>query len=84
MTTAMSLLILIAPFVLAATLSWAAHRAHILRFRRDGFPVAGPMAGRFADDDRDALRIEHDLDAVRSRFEHHPSWPSSGATGERR
>jgi hypothetical protein len=47
MTTALTFLILIAPFLISATLSWAAHRRHIAR-------------GYFADDrdahDFDAIR----------------------------
>jgi hypothetical protein len=84
MTVALTFLILIAPFAVAATLSWAAHRSGSLRMRVDQFRVAAPMVGRLFDDDRDAYRIEHDLDAVRTRFERNPVWPTSGATGERR
>ena len=28
--------------------------------------------------------VEHDLGAVRTRFENHPVWPSPGVLGERR
>ncbi len=84
MTVALTFLILIAPFVLAATLSWAAHRSGSLRMRIDQFRVSAPMVGRLFDDDRDAYRIEHDLDAIRTRFEQNPVWPASGAMGERR
>lgn len=88
MTTALALLILGSPFAVAAALSWAAHRTGSLRFRLDQLRMAGPMSGRFfsADlaDDPDLRRIEHDVDAVRTRFERQPSWPASGAVGERR
>jgi hypothetical protein len=88
MTTALTFLILIAPFAVAAALSWAAHRSDSLRIHRDQFPVASPMVGRLFGtdraDDRDGYRIEHDFDAVRSRFEEQPFWPVSGAMGERR
>ena len=84
MTVTLTFLILIAPFVVAAALSWAAHRSGALRMRIDQFRVAAPMVGRLFDDDRDAFRVQHDLDAVRSRFERSPIWPASGATGERR
>ena len=59
---------------------------HFLRIRLDQFRVSAPMGGRlFADDtDRDRPRVEHDLDAIRTRFEQHPVWPASGALGERR
>jgi hypothetical protein len=42
------------------------------------------MSGRFFEDDRDAFRVGHDVDAVRTRFEQQPFWPSSGSLNERR
>jgi hypothetical protein len=84
MTTAMTFLILISPFVLAAALSWAAHRSSSLRMHIDQFRVSAPMMGRLFDDDRDSFRVEHDVDAIRTRFEQQPFWPASGAQGERR
>jgi hypothetical protein len=84
MNIALTLLILIAPFAVAATLSWAAHRSGSLRMRSDLLHVYGPMTGRLFDNDRDALRTEHDLDAIRTRFEERTAWPASGALGERR
>lgn len=84
MTTALTILILIAPFAVAAALGWAARRSGVLRLRLDQFRMAAPMAGRLFTDDRDMARMEHDLDAIRTRFERQPAWPSSGAVGERR
>ena len=84
MTTALTFLILIAPLAVAVTLSWAAHRNGSLRLRLDQFRMAGPMSGRFFDDDRDAFRIDHDVDAVRTRFERQPAWPGSGSSSEAR
>jgi hypothetical protein len=88
MTTALTFLVLIAPFAVAAALSWAAHRSGSLRFRLDQFGWSAPMMGRLFGsdpaDDRDGFRIAHDMDAIRTRFEQQPAWPSSGATGERR
>jgi hypothetical protein len=84
MTIALAFLILIAPFALAAALGWAAHRSGALRLHLDQFRFSAPMVGRLFDDDRDLYRVEHDLDAVRTRFERHPVWPASGALGERR
>ncbi len=57
-----------------------------LRLHAGQFRVSAPMVGPLFVDggDADGRRISHDLDAVRTRFEHHPSWPSSGALGERR
>jgi hypothetical protein len=54
-----------------------------LRLHADQFRVSAPMVGPLFDD-ADARRVGHDLDAVRTRFEQHPVWPSSGAIGERR
>ena len=83
MADALTLLILISPFVLAAAMTWAAHRSGSLRMRLEQFHAAAPMRGRLADDSDDR-RLEHDLDAIRTRFEEHPAWPLSGALGERR
>ncbi|WP_099040508.1 hypothetical protein [Mycobacterium neglectum] len=84
MTIALSLLILVAPFAVAAGLGWVAHRTGIFRFRIDQFRVAGPMSGRYFEDDRDAFRIDHDVDAIRTRFEKQPLWPGSGSLREGR
>ena len=96
MSTALAFLILIAPFALAALLSWAANRSGALRLHLDQFRWSAPMAGRLFDDgrgvhgqqngwdDRDSLRVQHDVDAIRTRFEQHPAWPASTASGERR
>ncbi len=84
MTAALTFLILIAPIAVAVALSWAAHRTGSLRLRLDQFRMAGPMSGRFFEDDRDAFRIDHDVDAVRTRFEKQPFWPGSGSLSEGR
>jgi hypothetical protein len=84
MTTALTISILIAPFAVAAWLSWAAHRCDSLRIRFNQFRWSAPMVGRLFEDDRDGFRIAHDVDAIRTRFEKQPVWPTSGATGERR
>ena len=84
MTTALTFLILISPVVVATAISWAAHRNGVLRLRLDQFRLAGPMSGRFFDDDRDAIRVDHDAEAVRTRFEQQPFWPASGALSEGR
>lgn len=87
MTVALALLILISPFAVAAALSWAAHRNGALRLRLDQFRMSAPMVGRLfenAPPDYEAYRVEHDLDAIRTRFEHDPVWPSAGVLGERR
>ncbi len=83
MTTAMTFLILIAPFAVAVALSWAARHSDPLRIRFDRFRWS-PVMGRLFEDDRDGSRAAHDLDAIRTRFEKQPFWPASGATGERR
>ena len=84
MTTALTILLLASPLMLAFALGWIARRTGVLRFRLNQFWMAAPMAGRAFTDDRDVLRMEHDLDAIRTRFEHHPVWPSPGVLGERR
>ncbi len=73
MSTLIALMILIAPFAVAAGLGLVAHRTGIFRF-----------SGRYSVDDRDALRIDHDVDAIRTRFEQHPFWPTSGSLSEGR
>lgn len=83
MSTALAFLILLAPFALAAFLSWAANRSGSLRLHIDQFRWAAPMTGRLFDD-RDSYRVQHDVDAIRTRFEEQPSWPVSSASGERR
>lgn len=84
MTTLLTLLVLASPLAVAATLTGAAHRSGHLRLHRDQLRIAAPMRGRPLESDRDILRVEHDLDAIRTRFERQPAWPSSGALGERR
>jgi hypothetical protein len=84
MTTALTVLILIAPFAVAAALSWSAHRSDSLRIRFNQFRWSAPMTGRLFEDDRDGFRIAHDVDAIRTRFEQSPTWPASGTMGERR
>lgn len=83
MSTALAFLILLAPFALAVLLSWAAHRVGALRVHLGQFRWAAPMTGRLSDD-RDWSRVQHDTDAIRTRFEQQPSWPASGVSGERR
>ena len=83
MSTALAFLILLAPFALAVLLSRAANRAGALRVRLDQFRWAAPLTGRLSDD-RDWSRVQHDTDAIRTRFEQQPSWPASGVSGERR
>ena len=88
MNTALTYLLLIAvlvaPFALVAFIARQAHRDGHLRWRVDQFRVSAPMMGRLFEDDADMRRIGHDLDAVRTRFEQHPSWPQPGVLGERR
>jgi len=63
MISLLTLMILLAPFVLGAALC-----AFVP-------PIATPPDER----DRDAPRMKHDLNAVRTRFDRQPSWPPSGA-----
>ncbi|MDH6196359.1 hypothetical protein M2272_003002 [Mycobacterium frederiksbergense] len=71
MSVALALFILAMPIAIAATVGWAAHRGNVLRYPTD-------------QSDYETYRAGHDLDAIRSRFEQHPAWPSAGASGERR
>ena len=84
MTVLITLSILVAPFVVAVALGWAAHRSAGLRVSLDQFRVSAPMRGRLSGDSPDAPRTQHELDAIRTRFEQQPAWPASGALGERR
>lgn len=77
-------IILLAPFALVAVIATVAKRHRTLHLHAHQFRLSGPLMSHLFDDDADARRISHDLDAVRTRFEHHPTWPSSGALGERR
>ncbi|MGN7778368.1 hypothetical protein ACTJJE_02440 [Mycolicibacterium sp. 22603] len=76
--------ILLAPFALTLALGRAARRSGILRLHLDQFRIAAPLAGSFHAEDRDGLRTQHDIDAIRSRFSEHPTWPTSSSSGERR
>jgi hypothetical protein len=82
MTAVLTFLILISPLVVAVALGWAAHRSSGLRVGLHQFHVAAPMRGRLGDSD--IPRMEHEIEAIRTRFEHQPVWPASGALGERR
>ncbi|WKG02957.1 hypothetical protein [Mycolicibacterium sp. HK-90] len=73
MTVAIALIILASPFVVAAAVSWAAHRDGTLRFRMDLFAP-----------DYESYRAGHELDAIRTRFERQPFWPTAGASGDHR
>lgn len=79
-------LVLLAPFAATAAITSVSHRDGTLRLHSRQFRPAAPLVGRlYADDhDADARRVEHDLDAIRTRFEQHPAWPSPGVLGERR
>jgi hypothetical protein len=57
----------------------ALHLLQPIRRYLDGLRFTTPMVARLLEDrDSDSRRIGHDLDAVRTRFEQHPTWPSSG------
>ncbi|AQT81902.1 hypothetical protein B1R94_25590 [Mycolicibacterium litorale] len=78
--------LLLAPFAVVAAIATVSHRDGTLRLHAGQFRVSAPMVGHLYDDghDADARRVEHDLDAARTRFEEHPVWPSPGVLGERR
>jgi hypothetical protein len=83
-SVALTFSILMAPFVIAVALGWAARRSDGIRLGHNQFRVSAPMRGRLSGETSDAPRIEHELDAIRARFESQPAWPLSGARGERR
>lgn len=74
MTVALAIVILVTPFAIAAALSWATHRdaARLVSHSPDYFP------------DYESYRAGHDIDVIRTRFEHDPAWPTAGVLGERR
>jgi hypothetical protein len=86
MSTAMNFLllaiVLLAPFGMVAALASHAHRGGHLRWHLDQFRFSTPMVGRLVEED--FRRIDHDRDAIRTRFEQTPAWPESGARSERR
>jgi hypothetical protein len=88
MSTVVSFLVLVfvllAPFGLVAALARSAHGQGFPWFHRDQFRFAAPLAGPIFADDADLRRIDHDVDAIRTRFEHSPTWPDPGVRGERR
>ncbi len=65
MNSLLLFMILLAPFALGAALC----------------AFLPPIATQPNERDRDAPRLEHDLNAVRTRFERQPSWPSAEARG---
>ncbi len=80
------IVLLLAPFGVIAAIATASYRDGTLRLNVGQFRPWAPMVGRLYDDDHDAdaRRVDHECDAIRTRFEKHPVWPSSGALGERR
>ena len=83
MSTALIALILLSPFALAALLARTAHSSGSLRLHLDQFRISAPMSGPLFED-RGSYRAQPEPDAIRTRFEQQPSWPSSGAAGDRR
>jgi hypothetical protein len=85
-TSLLLVAILLAPFGVVAALASASHHEGTLRWHLGQFPFSAPMVGRLYNEpyDADANRIDHELDAIRTRFEKNPVWPSSGVRGERR
>jgi hypothetical protein len=70
-------------------MSTALHLLHtsVGRLRRylDEYRFTTAMVSRLVEDrDADYRRVDHDLDAVRTRFERHPAWPRSGARADSR
>jgi hypothetical protein len=58
---------------------------NLLRRYLDELRFTTPMVARLLEDrDADTRRMGHDLDAIRTRFEQQPTWPSSGARADSR
>ncbi len=57
------LIVLLAPFAVVAALESRPKRGSHLRW------FAAPITGRLCEDDADLRRMEHDTDAIRTRFE---------------
>ena len=56
-----------------------------LRWYLDQYRFTTPMVSWLLEDrDADTRRMGHDLDAIRTRFEQQPSWPTSGARADSR
>jgi hypothetical protein len=84
MSVVLALSVMLAPFAVAAVVAWLAHRSVGMRIGLAQFSLSAPMRGRLSTDGADANRLDHELDAIRTRFEQQPAWPVSGALGERR
>lgn len=83
MNAVLTFLILAVPLTAAGLLVWTANRSDSARLHLDQFRSAAPMSGRLFNDP-DADRVRHEADAIRTRYEHHPSRRSSAASGDRR
>ena len=77
MTVALTLPILLSPFLVAAPLVAGAQRCGCTWSRS----ARRADAGRIVDNDSDGRRLEHDREAIRTGFGRSPA---SGSTGERR
>jgi hypothetical protein len=68
---------------MTTTLNLLQSTIHRLRHYLDESRFTTPMVAQYLED-ADYRRTDHDLDAIRTRFERTPMWPASGALGERR
>jgi hypothetical protein len=58
---------------------------HRLRRYLDEMRFTTPMVARLLEErDADGRRLDHDLDAIRTRFEQAPTWPTSGVRPDSR
>jgi hypothetical protein len=56
-----------------------------LRRYLDEMRFTTPMVARLLEErDADGRRLDHDLDAIRTRFEQAPAWPTSGVRPDSR
>jgi hypothetical protein len=54
-----------------------------LRRLLDQYRYTTPMVSRLVED-ADYRRMGHDIDAIRTRFEQQPTWPTSGVRADSR
>ncbi|WP_264070967.1 hypothetical protein [Mycolicibacterium komossense] len=79
------IVVLLAPFALVAVLAARSRGSHFLRGHLDQMRYTNRDVARLVEEgDADGRRLDHELDAIRTRFEQQPSWPTSGVRSDSR